>query len=343
MLLYLQIESAQHEQHKSLADGLRANQEMKYLVTGGAGFIGSHIVRSLIDLGDEVNVIDNFITGSEQNLNEVNDAITFYQADISDREIVNQALKDVEVIFHQAALPSVPRSIKDPITSLQNNIMGTANLLDAAVKNGVRRVVYAASSSAYGNIVSQLKAEHMIPKPLSPYAVSKLTGEYLLQAFSHSYGLETVGIRYFNVFGERQDPSSQYSGVIAKFCRQMLAGERPVIFGDGTVSRDFTYISNVVEGNMLAAQTPVDNAKGEIFNIACGNSISLNELVAELNKILNLSIDPIYEAPRKGDIAHSCADIHKAQNLLGYNPVTSFNDGLKTTVEWYANQNTYVD
>lgn len=309
---------------------------MKYLVTGGAGFIGSHIVRSLIDVGGEVNVIDNFITGRKQNLNGINDAITFYEADISDREIVNQALKDVEVIFHQAALPSVPRSIQDPMTSLQNNIMGTANLLDAAVKNGVRRVVYAASSSAYGNIVSQLKAEHMIPKPLSPYAVSKLTGEYLLQAFSHSYGLETVGIRYFNVFGERQDPSSQYSGVIAKFAKQMLAGKRPTIYGNGEVSRDFTYVSNVVRGNMLAAQVSAEVASGEIFNIACGKSISLNDLVDSLNEILGVSIEPIYADPRKGDILHSCADIQKAHQLLGYEPTVHFFEGLERTVGWYA-------
>lgn len=316
---------------------------MKYLVTGGAGFIGSHLVSHLVAKGNDVTVIDNFLTGKRENLFDIKADIHLIEGDLNSEIKVNEAVKDIDIIFHQAALPSVPRSIQDPIKSLQNNVMGTVRLLHAAVNAGVRRIVYAASSSAYGNADVAFKHENLLAKPLSPYAVSKLTGEYLLKAFYECYGLETIGIRYFNVFGERQDPTSQYSGVIAKFCRQLLAGERPVIFGDGTVSRDFTYISNVVEGNMLAAQTPADNAKGEIFNIACGNSISLNELVAALNKILNLSIDPIYEAPRKGDIAHSCADIHKAQNLLGYNPVTSFNDGLKTTVEWYANQNTYVD
>jgi nucleoside-diphosphate-sugar epimerase len=309
---------------------------MKCLVTGGAGFIGSHLVRHLLARGDEVTVVDNFLTGREENLQEILGEIELIRGDLNSSEVLNKAVQNVEIIFHQAALPSVPRSIQDPVLSVQNNVMSTVRLLHSAVSAGVRRVVYAASSSAYGNVDVNFKGEELLPKPLSPYAVSKLTGEYLLKAFSECYGLETVGIRYFNVFGERQDPTSPYSGVIAKFCRLMLAGQQPVIFGDGSVSRDFTYISNVVAGNMLAAGAPSDEVSGEIMNVACGKSISLNELVSSLNKLLEVSIQPIYESPRKGDIAHSCASIKKAQNIIGYRPVVSFEDGLKRTLKWYA-------
>lgn len=316
---------------------------MKCLVTGGAGFIGSHIARRLLDRGDEVVVIDNFLTGNEKNIAEIINQIHFIRGDLNSPELLKKAFKDVEVIFHQAALPSVPRSIQDPVSSIENNVMATVRILHAAVNAGVRRVIYAASSSAYGNADVQFKQEDLSPKPLSPYAVSKLTGEYLLKVFHECYGLETVGIRYFNVFGERQDPTSQYSGVIAKFCHLMLGGQRPTIFGDGTVSRDFTYISNVVAGNILASEVPAQDVSGEIINVACGNNISLNELVDTLNKILKTGLDPIYESPRKGDIAHSCADISKAQRLLGYEPQASFSEGLEKTVSWYASQSAHCN
>ena len=263
--------------------------------------------------------------------------LNFIEGDICVPSDAALAVSDIEVIFHQAALPSVPRSIKQPVKSISNNVIGTVELLNAAVKGNVRRVVYAASSSAYGNNPEDVKQETFLPAPLSPYAVGKLTGEYLLQAFYQCYGLETVGTRYFNVFGERQDPSSHYSGVIAKFCKQLLNGEQVTINGDGSISRDFTYVANVVEGNMLAATAEISKVGGEIFNIACGDSITLNQLYKELCSILHVDATPIYGPERKGDISHSRAGITKAARAFGYRPVTSFKDGLKRTTEWYRN------
>jgi nucleoside-diphosphate-sugar epimerase len=309
---------------------------MKTLVTGGAGFIGSHIIRRLLAEGHEVRTVDDLSTGRLENLEGIRKDIDFVHGPIQDSSISRQAVRDVEIIFHQAALPSVPRSIEEPVASMQANVMGTTVLLHEAVRAEVGRVVYAASSSAYGDAIGDSKHEALLPRPKSPYAVSKLTGEYLLQAFQVSYGIETVGIRYFNVFGERQDPTSQYSGVIAKFSRLMLAGESPTIFGDGTTSRDFTYVSNVVDGNILAATGPSAAICGEVFNVACGGSITLNHLVATINDILSSSIKPKYVELRKGDIHHSRADITKARQHLGYEPGVSFRDGLARTLAWYA-------
>lgn len=311
---------------------------MRVLITGGAGFIGSHLVREALARGYEVRVIDNLSTGRLRNLFEVEQDIELVEGDIRDYALLQQLMYGVEVVFHQAALPSVPRSIEDPVTTTAVNVVGTTAVLKAAVDAGVRRVIYSASSSAYGNAPESKKAETLPPRPLSPYAVSKLAGEYMLQAFTNCYGLETVGLRYFNVFGERQDPTSQYSGVIAKFISLMLRGERPTINGDGTISRDFTYVQNVVEANFLAVSAPGENVSGRIINIACGGSITLNQLVAELNGILETNLAPIYGPERPGDIHHSCADICLAQELLGYEPTVSFDEGLRKTVEWYRRQ-----
>ena len=307
----------------------------RVLVTGGAGFIGSHLVRRLLADGNEVRVIDNLSTGFNCNLSEVKNDIEFIEGDLCSETESKKAVSDIEIIFHQAAIPSVPRSIQEPVSSVTNNVIGTTVLLNAAVQAGVHRVVYAASSSAYGNNQAEKKIESLLPAPLSPYAVGKLTGEYLLQAFNHCYGIETVGTRYFNVFGERQDPTSHYSGVIAKFSKQLISGEQVIINGDGTISRDFTYVQNVVEGNMLAARAESSRVSGQIFNLACGGSISLNQLFQELCSILNLKVAPNYGERRIGDISHSCADIAKATKAFDYQPVVGFRDGLKKTVEWY--------
>ena len=307
----------------------------RVLVTGGAGFIGSHLVRRLLADGNEVRVIDNLSTGYDHNLSEVINDIEFIEGDLCSEKDSKRAVSDVEIIFHQAAIPSVPRSIQEPVSSVTNNVIGTTILLNAAVQADVHRVVYAASSSAYGNNQAVKKRESLLPAPLSPYAVGKLTGEYLLQAFHNCYGIETVGTRYFNVFGERQDPTSHYSGVIAKFSKQLINNEQVTINGDGSISRDFTYVQNVVEGNMLAAHAESSKVAGQVFNIACGGSISLNQLFQELCLILNLKVAPTYGEQRTGDISHSCADIAKAKKSFDYQPVVSFRDGLKKTVEWY--------
>lgn len=307
---------------------------MKVVVTGGAGFIGSHLTSELVRRNHVVTVVDNLSTGKLDNLLEVAGQIEFIQGDIRDYDVVHQAMTGAEVVFHGAALPSVPRSIEDPVTSVEVNALGTAQVLKAAVDAGVRRVVYAASSSAYGNADASIKHEALFPNPLSPYAVSKLTGEYLVQAFSNCYGLETVALRYFNVFGERQDPHSPYSGVIAKFCKVMLRGESPVIYGDGLTSRDFTYVSNVVTANLLAAEAP-SHLNGRVMNIACGSRITLLDLVAALNEILGINVAPRFANARTGDIRHSCADIALAKSLLSYEPVVPFKMGLRRTVAWY--------
>ncbi len=280
---------------------------MKFLVTGGAGFIGSNIVEELLKRGHTVRVLDNFATGKRENLKEFNSDIELLEGDIRSYHIVRQAVKDIEVILHQAALPSVPRSINDPITTNEVNVMGTLNILDAAKDAGVRRIVYASSSSVYGDNPELPKREDMLPNPLSPYAVSKLAGEKYCQVFAKLYGIETVILRYFNVFGPRQDPNSQYSAVIPKFIKAIKEDKQPVIYGDGTQSRDFTYVSNVVEGNILAATKEIES--GLVMNCATHGQMTLNELVNQLNKILGKEIKPVYDKPRPGEIKHSFADI----------------------------------
>lgn len=307
---------------------------MRVLVTGGAGFIGSHLVRALLKQGYEVRVLDNFSTGKRENIEAVLTDVELFEGDICDYDLTLRAMEGVTYVFHEAALPSVPRSIKDPITSTRVNVVGITTVLKAAVDAGVRRLVYAASSSAYGNTLEKVKTETIFPSPRSPYAVTKLAGEYMLQAFAACYPIETVGLRYFNVFGERQDPNSQYSGVIAKFCRMMIEGDRPTINGDGETSRDFTYVQNVVEANLLAA-TAHSSVSGQIFNAACGGNVTLNQLVDQLNALLGTELEPMYGPERGGDVKHSCADIRKAVEFLGYKPSVGFAEGLERTLNWY--------
>lgn len=303
------------------------------LVTGGAGFIGSHVVRRLVQAGATVRVIDNLSTGHRRNLKDVDSGFTFHECSFTDLDTIRPVFADVDTVFHIGALPSVPRSVKNPIESNHHNVVGTLNVLVAARDAGVRRVVYAASSSAYGDVVADYKVETMLPQPLSPYGVAKLAGEYYCKAFTAAYGLETVCTRFFNVFGPWQDPNSHYSAVIPKFITAMLAGESPVIYGDGTQSRDFTYIDNVVHGLMLAAQAP--NAVGHTLNLATGARITLLELVDHLNQLLGTTIKPTLGDPRVGDIAHSRADVRLAAELMGYEPVVAFDKGLAQTVAWY--------
>ena len=304
-----------------------------YLVTGGAGFIGSHIASALVARGDKVRVIDNLITGKSTNLAGFRDRIEFIEADISKFDAIRDAFNGVSHVFHQAAIPSVPRSIAEPRLNHDANATGTFNVLLAARDAGVARVVYAASSSVYGGTVGLPKHEDMVPAPLSPYAAAKLLGEYYGQVFSEAYGLETVSLRYFNVFGPRQDPSSAYSGVISKFITCLLAGEIPVIYGDGEQTRDFTYIDHVVDANLRAAEMP--EAQGEVINIGIGNRLSLNSLLSILQKIIGTKREPRYESPRAAEPRDSEADISRARKLLGYNPAFSLEDGLRRTVEWY--------
>lgn len=310
---------------------------MRVLITGGAGFIGSHLVRAAVVRGYDVRVLDDLSTGRKSNLASVEQDIDFVVGDICDYDLVRNLMQGVEIVFHQAALPSVPRSIADPLRSTIVNVVGTTTVLKAAVDAGVRRVIFAASSSAYGDVPELLKTETMLPRPLSPYAATKLAGEHMLRAFANCYNIETVGLRYFNVFGERQDPLSPYSGVIAKFIGLMLRNQRPVINGDGTISRDFTYVDNVVLANFLAAEAGSD-VSGRVLNVGCGGSISLTQLVNELNTILGTDLVPIYGPERPGDVHHSCADIRLAQQVLGYEPVVPFAEGLRRTVEWYRKQ-----
>jgi UDP-glucose 4-epimerase len=303
----------------------------RFVVTGGAGFIGSNIVTDLVKNNNEVTVIDNLLTGKLENLSDVMDEIRFVEGDIQDLNLLKREFDDIDYVLHQAALPSVPRSVDDPIASNQNNIDGTLNVLIAARDAGVKRVVYASSSSAYGNSPTLPKKEDMKPEPLSPYAVTKLVGEYYCKVFYDLYGLETVSLRYFNVFGPHQDPNSQYAAVIPKFITTMLKGNKPVIFGDGTQSRDFTYVQNNVEANLLACVA--NRAAGKLFNIACGERITLNDLVDILNHILGTDIESVYTEARQGDVKHSLADINLAKDILGYEPKCSFVEGLKKTVE----------
>lgn len=304
------------------------------MVTGGAGFIGSHLVERLLKDGHEVVVVDNFMTGYRENLAPFMKSIELFEVDVRDLDGLRRAMRGVEYVFHQAALPSVPRSIDNPIESHEINATGTLNVLLAARDAGAKRLVLAGSSSAYGDAAAELKSEDMPPMVKSPYAASKVAAENYCMTFNAVYGLEAVVIRYFNVFGPRQDPHSAYAAVIPLFATAMIDDRAPTVFGDGTQSRDFTYIDNVVEGNMLAMHSP--NAPGEIFNIACGERISLLDLLDNLNALLGKSIKPIFGPPRAGDILHSCADIRKARQLLNYEPVISFSEGLSRTLDWYT-------
>jgi nucleoside-diphosphate-sugar epimerase len=309
-----------------------------HLVTGVAGFIGSSIARALLKRGDHVRGVDNFATGKRENISEILGQIDFREADLLDAPAMQKACQGVECLFHQAAIPSVPKSVLDPAGNNQANVDGTVNVLIAARDAKVRRVVYAASSSAYGDTPTLPKHEDMPPDPISPYAVAKLASEYYMVSFYRCYGLETVSLRYFNVFGPRQDPSSPYSGVLAKFITQMLRGEQPTAFGDGSQSRDFTYIDNVVEANLLAATAPAPNAAGRMFNIATGNRMDLNQTFAILKKLIGYSGSLKYAEEREGDIKHSLADISRAERDLGYKPKVNFEEGLRRTVEWYRDR-----
>ncbi len=308
---------------------------MRVLVTGGAGFIGSNLVEQLLRDGHAVRVLDSFVTGERENLARLTDAEVF-EGDVQSFERVHNASRDCEVVLHQAALPSVPRSIGDPLMSNVVNVTGTLNILLAARDNGVRRVVYASSSSVYGAETALPKVESMRPRPISPYAVSKLAGEGYCHAFSTVYGLESVALRYFNVFGPRQNPGSQYAAVLPRFITAALEGRRPVIFGDGEQSRDFTFVDNVVQGNLLAMSAP-EIGEG-LFNIACGERISLNQVLATLGEILQLELTADYVASRPGDVEHSLADIERARAGLGYEPSVGFEEGLRRTAEALAEQ-----
>jgi nucleoside-diphosphate-sugar epimerase len=303
---------------------------LKYLVTGGAGFIGSHIAETLLKSGESVRIFDNLATGREVNLEAIKGDIQFIPGDLRDFDSVKTAMKGVEVVFHQGALASVPRSIADPVTSLATNINGTQNVLLAARDAGVRRVVYASSSSVYGNTPTLSKREDMPMHPMSPYAVQKLTGELLCGVFTRIYGLETVALRYFNVFGPRQDPNSEYAAVIPRFLTSLLEGRRPIVFGDGEQTRDFTYVSNVVQANLLAATSP--DAVGHAINIGCGERISLNAVLRLAGELLEQTIDADYREPRPGDVRDSLADINLAQQFLGYYPTVHFSQGLELTL-----------
>ncbi|MFO0912154.1 MAG: SDR family oxidoreductase [Pirellulales bacterium] len=305
----------------------------KYLVTGGAGFIGSHIAEALLKRGDSVRVLDNFSTGYRHNLAALPGNLELIEGDITDPVAVKQAVKGVEVVFHQAALASVPRSIERPLDTHAACVTGTLIVLDEARRAGVRRVVYAASSSAYGDQPYSSKREKDLPAPLSPYAAAKLAGEYYCQAFWHSYGLETVGIRYFNVFGPRQDPNSAYAAVIPCFISRILSGNRPLVYGDGGQTRDFTYVANVVHGNLLAADAP--GVCGRVLNVANGRSTSLLELLNKIGQLLGSEIQPEFAPGRTGDVRDSLADITEARRLLSYGPVVDFDEGLRRTVEFY--------
>ncbi len=307
----------------------------KYLVTGGAGFIGSHIVRRLVARGDEVTVLDSFLTSSRENLKDVADKIELIEGDIRDAKLVLDVMKGAQYCLHQAALPSVPRSVEDPATSNDINVNGTLNVLLAAKEAGVERLVYASSSSVYGDSPALPKHEEMPTRPLSPYAITKLTGEFYAQAFHSLYGLPTVSLRYFNVFGPGQPPDSPYAAVVPIFIALMAADKPAVVHGDGEQSRDFCYVDNVVSANLLACSAPAEEAAGKIFNIACEERHTINELIAGLNDLLGKQIEPKHIAPREGDVRDSLADIALAKRHLGYEPGVQFAEGLSLTVDWF--------
>ena len=306
-----------------------------YLVTGIAGFIGSNLAHELLRCGEKVRGFDNFATGKRENLRELNGKIEFRELNLLDVSGVADACRGVDYVLHQAAIPSVPKSVIDPVSSHNANITGTLNVLLGARDAGVKRVVYAASSSAYGDTPILPKHEDMLPRPISPYAVQKLTGELYLNSFSRVYGLETVSLRYFNIFGPHQDPTSQYSGVLAKFITQMLAGNPCTIYGDGEQSRDFTYVDNAVNANLLACKASADKVSGRVFNVATGTRFTLNETFRLLAGIIGYKGQARFADPRAGDVKHSLADISRSQEAMGYQPTVEFEEGLRRTVEWY--------
>jgi len=306
---------------------------MRYLVTGGAGFIGSNTVDELVRRGHSVVVLDDLSSGREDNLAEIRNKITFIKGSITDIEVVRKVMHEAEYVLHLGARTSVPRSVKDPLETNKINIEGTLNVLVAAKELKVKRVVFAASSSAYGETPTLPKTEAMQPQPISPYGVTKYVGELYCQTFGRCYGLENVALRYFNIFGPRQDPGSPYSGVLAKFCTAFLEDVQPLVFGDGEQTRDFTYVDNAVQANLLACEAP--NASGKVFNVGVGGRVSLNEVLRELAKITGKTLAAKYEPPRDGDIRDSQADISQARETLGYDPLVSFEEGLARTFEWY--------
>ena len=305
---------------------------MKVLVTGGAGFIGGHIIDALLAQNAEVRVIDNLSTGKRENIDRVRNRVDFIEADICDPEAIARAVHGVELVFHEAAIPSVSRSVADPVASNQANVGGTVSVLNAARLAGVRKLVYAASSSAYGDTPTLPKVETMTPRPMSPYAISKLAGEQYVSVFGKLYGFETVSLRYFNVFGPRQDPKSEYAAVIPRFVTTILNGGRPIIFGDGEQTRDFCFIDNTVSANLLAAKA---TTRGEVVNVACGARVSLNALIGLINEELGTDVKPDYQAGRAGDVRDSLADISAAQKLLGYEVLYDLRAGLKKAIDWY--------
>ena len=302
-----------------------------YLVTGGAGFIGSHLTEELVRRGHRVRVADSLITGKKQNIQDI-PGVEFLQGDLADMPFAQRVVEGIDYVLHQAAIPSVPRSVKDPVTSNRANIDASINILVAARDAGVKRLVYAGSSSAYGDTPTLPKREDMATNPLSPYALQKLVAEQYCQMFTRLYGFETVTIRYFNVFGPRQDPGSPYSGVISLFSTALLEGRRPTIYGDGGQTRDFTYVANVVDGVLRACEAAA--ASGEVINVATGGRISLNDLLATMNRALGTNIQPVYQEARVGDVRDSQADISKAQRLLGYTPIVPLDEGIAKTLEW---------
>ena len=308
-----------------------------FLITGIGGFIGSSLARELLKRGEKVRGVDNFSTGKRENLAQILGQIDFREKDILDLDAMKSACEGVDYVLHQAAIPSVPKSVLDPIGSNRANIDGTVNVLVAARDAKVKRLVYAASSSAYGDTPTLPKHERMIPDPISPYAVAKLASEHYLTSFYRCYGLQTVALRYFNIFGPYQDPLSPYSGVLAKFITVMLAGKQPTVFGDGEQSRDFTYIDNAVEANLLACKAPAEQVAGKVFNVATGRRVTLNETFKLLQGLTSYSGAPLYAEERGGDIKHSLADISLAEKHLGYKPKVNFEDGLRRTVDWYRN------
>jgi UDP-glucose 4-epimerase len=308
----------------------------KVLVTGGAGFIGSHLATALVERGFAVRVLDDFSSGRKSNLEHLRGRFELVTGDLRKESDCLTACRGIEFVFHEAAVPSVPKSVDDPQTSHDVNINGTFNLLRAAVACKVRRVIYAASSSAYGDSEISPKHEQLRPDPLSPYAVQKLAGETYARAFFTCYGLESISLRYFNVFGPRQDPASQYAAAIPAFVTSILAGKPPTVYGDGEQTRDFTYIDNVVHGNLLAMEAP--RTAGESVNLASGGEISVNHAIATINRVLGTSVQPSHVPPRTGDVRHSCADINLARELLGFQPIVDFGEGLRRAIEYYKEQ-----
>ncbi len=307
---------------------------MDFLVTGGAGFIGSHLIAGLLERGHKVRAVDDFSSGKRANLAPFEGRIDIIEGDIADPDVCRRVCDGVRVVLHEAAMPSVPKSIADPAASHRANVQGTFNMLQAARDAGVKRFVSAASSSAYGESPTLPKIESMPTSPLSPYAVQKLTGEQYCRVFALCYGLQTISLRYFNVFGPRQDPKSQYAAAIPAFVTQILADRPPTVYGDGEQTRDFTYIENVINANLLAAEAP--KTSGEIINIACGEHMTINEIIARINKLTGKSVRPNYLDPRPGDIKHSWADIQLAGEVIGYRPTVEFDDGLERTIKWYS-------